>query len=87
MDNTADGSARHRPRIQDPVKLRNRRIRAGLSLTSVALRIGGSKGYLSDLENPARTKSASPERLALLAEIYGCKIDDLLSDDILEDVA
>ena len=87
MDDTASGSDRPRPRNQDPVKLRNRRILAGLSLTTVAQRTGKSKGHMSEIESLKRFKSASPELLADLAGIYGCTIADLVSDEILHGIA
>lgn len=67
-----------RPLNQDPVRLRERRIQAGLSLAAVAERLGRSKGTISEIESPRRTRSASPELLAELAKVYRCKIADLM---------
>ena len=64
---------------QDPVRLRRRRLAAGLSLTAAARRAGCSKAHVSMLEKG--THGASPQLLARLASLYGCETADLMPDE------
>jgi transcriptional regulator with XRE-family HTH domain len=70
---------RNRTLTQDPRKLRNRRINAGLSLTDLAEQAGVSKSYLSELE--AGIYSASAPLLADLARALKRRITDLRTAD------
>jgi transcriptional regulator with XRE-family HTH domain len=64
---------------QDYRRLRWRRFAAGLSLTDAAKAAGVTKSHLSKLEHDA--DPASPGLLKKLADIYGCKISDLMQPD------
>ncbi|HLI39749.1 MAG TPA: helix-turn-helix transcriptional regulator [Streptosporangiaceae bacterium] len=64
---------------QDPVKLRRRRLAAGLSLTDAARRAGCSKAHVSMLEKGEH--GASPQLLARFASLYGCEVADLMPDE------
>ena len=61
---------------QDPRRLKRRRVIARLGLREAAGTVRISPGHLSDLENGY--KSASPEMLGKLADLYDCGIEDLL---------
>jgi len=69
-----------KPLNQDPAKVRRYLVAAGLSITALAVRLGRSKGHMSEIENRERTRSASPELLAAIAAELGCEITDLMPD-------
>lgn len=61
----------------DPVRLRRRRIRAGLTVRALAAQSGYSPAHVSMLES-GEHHGASPTCLAKFAEVIGCTIDDLM---------
>lgn len=61
---------------QDPVRLRRRRVAAGLSQVELADATECSFSYISQLENGKY--SASATILARLAKALGCEITDLM---------
>jgi transcriptional regulator with XRE-family HTH domain len=75
-DKRPPGPENQKGLTQDPVRLRRRRLAAGLSLTDAARRAGCSKAHVSMLEKGAH--GASPQLLARFASLYGCEIADLM---------
>lgn len=65
--------------MQDPERLRWRRIAAGLTIAEAADKSGVSTGWLSYLENGLY--SARVKALRKLATAYGCDIADLMPAD------
>lgn len=61
-----------------PARLKRKRFEAGLGLREAAGLAKVSIGMVSMLEHGKR--SASPRHLAAFAELYGCKIADLMPD-------
>ncbi|MEU9972312.1 helix-turn-helix transcriptional regulator [Streptomyces sp. NPDC051014] len=61
---------------QDPVRVRRRRVQAGLKQCDLAGQAGISQSYMSMLE--AGTCSASPPVMARLAAVLGCEIAELM---------
>jgi transcriptional regulator with XRE-family HTH domain len=62
----------------DPLKLRRRRMAAGLSITEMASRSGKSKGHICDLEGGRY--GPSMDTVLLLVEVLGCTPSDLMTD-------
>ncbi|WP_416976641.1 helix-turn-helix domain-containing protein [Streptomyces sp. T028] len=62
----------------DPQRLTHRRVNAGLSQTDLAKAIGVSKQLVSAVT--LGKASFSPEKLAEVAKVLGCAVDDLLVD-------
>ncbi|WP_437013229.1 helix-turn-helix domain-containing protein [Streptomyces sp. enrichment culture] len=67
------------PPLQDPQRLRRRRINAGLNQAELAKRAGISPSHMSVLERGVR--GASPRVLKKFAEIMKCDVDDLRPPD------
>lgn len=63
-------------RNQDPVRLRRRRIEAGLTQASLATKARLSPTHMSSIESGRA--GASPDVLRRLAEALGCTIADLM---------
>jgi transcriptional regulator with XRE-family HTH domain len=55
----------------------DRRLARGWTLRQLAAECGRGIGYLSDLENGKR--SAGAETLVMLADVFGCTLDALVS--------
>jgi transcriptional regulator with XRE-family HTH domain len=64
------------PPLQDPQRLRRRRIEAGLNQGELASRAGISESYMSLLSRGKA--SASPRVLKRLAGALSCEIADLM---------
>lgn len=72
------------PTLQDPLKLKRRRITAGLNQVDLAASAEVHRTYISYLERQnGKAKSATPRTLARIAKALGCEITDLLSDDYM----
>ena len=63
----------------DPQRLRRRRVTAGLSQSALADAIGVSKQLVSAVS--LGKANFSPEKLAEVAKVLGCTVDDLLPVD------
>ncbi len=61
---------------QDPERLRQRRIEAGLTQTALAKRAGVTKSHVSQVEGGKA--GFGPVRIARIASALGCEIADLL---------
>ena len=69
------------PTLQDPLKLKVKRITAGLNQADLAREAGVHQTHISYLERrDHRTKSATPKTLKKIADALGCDITDLLSE-------
>lgn len=66
------------PKLHDPVKLRRKRIEAGLNQVDVARVTGIQQSHISRLERGA--SSTTPKSLGRIALALGCTIADLLPD-------
>ena len=62
----------------DPDKLRDKRIRAGLTAAELGRRIKVHKSFIPNVER--RVYNVSPATLVALAGELGCDIDDLMPD-------
>lgn len=67
------------PPLQDPKRLKRRRIEAGLNRRELADRARIHRSYVSWLENGGR--GASPRVLKRLAEALNCEIADLMAPE------
>ena len=67
------------PPLQDPKRLKRRRIEAGLNQRELADRAGISEAYMSFLSRGQ--KSASPRVLKRLAGALSCEIADLMTPE------
>lgn len=65
-----------RPLNQDPVRLRRKRVEAGLTGAGLAAAAGCSAPYVSQLQKGRY--SASPQMLVKLADALGCEVEDLM---------
>jgi transcriptional regulator with XRE-family HTH domain len=65
-----------RPLDHDPVRVRRRRIAAGLEAQELAKRIGITKSAMSKIERGHN--NASPGVLDRMAAVLGCNITDLM---------
>ncbi|MGP4093032.1 helix-turn-helix domain-containing protein [Nonomuraea sp. KM90] len=64
----------------DPVRLRRRRVAAGLEAQELARRVGISKSALSRIERGHN--NASPPVLERLAQALNCQIADLMPEEV-----
>jgi transcriptional regulator with XRE-family HTH domain len=65
--------------LLDRRKLRDKRIRAGLTQPALAVLVGIDASHVSMLERGKR--GTSPKTLCTLARVLGCDISDLMPDE------
>lgn len=70
---------------QDPVRVRRRRVAAGLSKSALAARAGISPNTVTNLERAVF--NTRPGTLAAIANALGCEIEDLMPPDPSEVLA
>lgn len=67
------------PVRSDGAEFRRRRKLAGISTTELATRIGYSLNHISQVE--LGNNNAGPRLLRKAADIFGCEVSDLMTDD------